>query len=132
MNNIKMKPGTVVRARYNKLDGYGDRTTGYFCVVYDQQLDPSNDMRNNITALKITTAFSMAASGYCAPLPLNTNKFLSKECMALCDKVYSLSKENVVAILGELDDATYKRVVFFHNKWEEEKKRQLVEHGPIA
>lgn len=125
MNNTIMKPGTIVLARYNKINGYGDRDKGYFCVLYDQQLDSADGLKNNITALKISTSFSMAEGSYCCPINLKTNNFFEKECMVLCDKLYTLSKENVLTVLGTLDSGAFLNTTKTHHRWEREKNRQM-------
>ena len=58
MNNKLLRPGSIVCAHYNTFQG--DDRVGLFCILYDEQLDSSNNHKNNVVALKVTTNLRMA------------------------------------------------------------------------
>lgn len=120
-----MKPGTIVCANYTCFDGKTD--SGIFCVLYDEQLDASNNFKGNIVAIKITTSLSMVAN-YCTTLTDGRNTFFNKDCIALCSKVHTLEKDQVYKVLGTLHPATLRQVYKCFRRFESELERQMEDY----
>lgn len=120
-----MKPGTIVCANYT--DFSGSICQGIFLVLYDEQLDFSNNFKGNVIALKVSTQFHMITN-YCVPLTDGHNSFFDKECMALCSKVHTLDKEQVYKVLGVIHPHTLRQVYKVYRRFEAELERQLEDY----
>ena len=120
-----LKPGTIVCAKYPDFEG--KLVPGIFCVLYDEQLDASNNFKNNIIALKVSTSYNMITS-YCVPLNDVRNTFFDKDCMALCSKPHVLEKDSVYKILGVLHPYTLRQVYKVYRRFETELERQMEDY----
>lgn len=124
MNGV-LKPGSIVCAKY--LDFENKERIGIFCVLYDEQLDASNNFKGNIIVLKVSTSYSMITN-YCVPLTDGRNDFLEKDCMTLCSKVHTLDKSQVYKVLGCLHPHTLRQVYKVYRRFETELERQLEDY----
>lgn len=107
--NRPLIPGSVVCSQFSDFDG--NRQTGIFLIIYDEQLDTNVIQSRNVIALKLTTK-STLVNNYVVPINIQINNYLDQECMVCCSKVHVLSKvKEVYKYLGQLDNTTYKRVV---------------------
>ena len=124
MNDL-MKPGTIVLANYADFDG--NKRVGIFCILYDEQLDSSNNFKGNVVALKVTTSYNMITS-YCIPLTDGRNDFLDKDCMVLCSKIHTLEKDQVYKELGVIHPHTLRQVYKCYRRFETELERQMEDY----
>ena len=124
MNNL-LKPGTIVTANY--ADFEGKKRLGIFCIIYDEQIDSSNNFKGNCIALKISTSYNMVTN-YSVPLTDGRNTFLDKDCMALCSKLHTLEKKQVCKVLGSLHPYTLRQVYKCFRRFETELERQMEDY----
>lgn len=120
-----LRPGTILCASYT--DFQGNKQVGIFCVLYDEQLDSSNNFKGNIVALKVTTSYNMIVN-YCVPLNDGRNDFFDKDCIALCSKVHTMEKEQVYKILGTLHPYTLRQVYKVYRRFVTELERQMEDY----
>lgn len=125
MNNEILKPGTVVCAHYNAFKG--DDRVGVFCVLYDEQLDSSNNYKGNIVALKVTSQNKMI-SNYCVPIRSDVDKFFEQDCIVLCSKIHVIEKEQCYKKIGNLSSQTLRQVYRMYRQFERELERQVEDY----
>lgn len=118
-------PGTVVASNYVTLNG--EHKVGLFLVIYDEQLDASNNFKGNVLAFKITTSYKMITN-YCVPLLDDYTNFLEKDCAALCSKIILLDKANIFNVIGELHPYTFRQVFKCYKRFESELNRQIEDY----
>lgn len=120
-----LKPGTIVSVDYTDFEG--NPLHGFFCVLYDEQLDSSNNFKNNFTAIKITTSYNMITN-YCIPVSAENPDIFKKDCMALCSKLHTLNKDQVTSVLGHLHPKTIKQIYRCYKRFESELERQMEDY----
>ena len=121
-----LRPGTVVSVNYN--DFSGNPQHGLFLVLYDEQIDASNNFKNNFTAIKITTSYNMITN-YCVPLTDGkSDKLFTRQCMALCSKVHTFDKSQVSEEIGRVHHTTLKNVYKCYRRFITEVERQLEDY----
>lgn len=121
-----LKPGSIVLAHYCDFDG--TPKDGVFCIIYDEQLDFHNNHKGNVTALKVTTAFT-SLSNYSVCLADGNNDFIERDSFCQCSKIHTLDKATqIYRHLGDLHKNTYKKVYKIHKAYEAEKDRQMEDY----
>lgn len=117
-----LKPGTVVRVSYT--DFNNKPLEGYLCVLYDEELDASNKYMNNIIAIKITTSYMMI-DNYSVPVTDNYTTLFTRDSMALCSKLHTFSKDQILDIKGRLHPKTFRDVYKCYRRFITELERQM-------
>lgn len=125
MNNKLLRPGSIVCAHYNAFQG--DDRVGLFCILYDEQLDSSNNYKNNVVALKVTTNLRMANT-YVVSANDGRNDFFEQDCLVCCSKVHIIDKEQIYKIVGTLHSSTLKNVYKVYRQFEREIERQVEDY----
>lgn len=121
-----LRPGTIVSVDY--ADFEGNIQHGLFCVLYDEQIDSSHNFKNNFTAIKITTSFNMITS-YCVPVTDGkSDKLFSRPCMALCSKLHTFDKSQVVGEIGRLHPHTLRQIYKCYRRFITELERQIEDY----
>lgn len=119
-------PGSIVVANY--LDVQGKYNTGFFCVLYDEQIDPVCSFKSNVIALKITTSYNMMMTNHAIPVSNDNNTFFDRECMALCSRPYVIDKSRILELKGYLDPKTFGQVYRGYKRFESELERQTEDY----
>lgn len=117
-----LKPGSIVSVDYSSFDG--KPLHGFFCVLYDEELDSANGHMNNFTAIKVTTSFNML-SNYAVPVTDGNTTIFNKDCMALCSKIHTFSKDQVTEVKGRLHPITFRNVYRCYRRFITELERQM-------
>lgn len=125
MNFSVFTPGTIVCANYRDFNGV--ERVGIFCIIYDEQLDPSMNYKKNVLGVKVTTSLGLCTN-YCVALNDGFNNFFDKDCLALCSKPHVLEKEACYKVIGVLSRTTFKKVYKEYKQFERELERQMLDY----
>ncbi|ERJ12053.1 type II toxin-antitoxin system PemK/MazF family toxin [Haloplasma contractile] len=116
-------PGDIVYCHYFSFDDQ-DRK-GYFLVLYNEALDNMHERTNNFTAIKITSKATLVDT-YCQPLKQVVVPVLKTDSYALCSKVHTFDKSQVINYVGRVSEDVMKNVYKKVSRFLSEVNRQVL------
>lgn len=98
----------------------------FFLVVYTEAQDSLTLHRRNCQALKLTTRL-VDEQLYACAIDNSKNPYLQSDGYVCCSKLHTFDTRQIIGAIGQMDQATMKRVFKIYHRFQCELERQFIE-----